>query len=440
MKPGIQNQDKNAPVALTKLGENHQGVREVIEKCGGLRDLDPNMSVLIKPNLVVWLDKYPYAPYGVITSSRVLEEIIKLLKDHGVNDISLGDGCALNKDVGSTIPKLFAGLGYDYFEKKYGVKLVDCNDGEHEKLELGPGPHALQVSKHLLDCDYLINVPALKTHELCRVTLGFKNLKGCLHPKTKQACHNDQHTVDEYLDALAERFYPNLTIIDGTYMLANGPMFTGTAQRAELMVAGRDMYSVDVVGTNLLGVPVSDVEHLTSFAKMHDRSLNLADIELKGEDIQDHARSIPIDTPWSEDGRRPLTFVKQNLEGFDMPFPIGVCTGCTYVFPPAMMLVLSAAKDSPFDNYELISKGAKPSGNAKKTFLLGKCPYEEFKDREDLNEIIRIKGCPPKLDEVARVLNENGVQVNMDAVDGFFNYLVKRYAKSNFPKEEYWLK
>lgn len=440
MKPGIHNQDKDAPVAITKMDDDGHWVREAVELCGGLKDLDPGMSVLIKPNLVVWLDKYPYAPYGVITTSKVLEEVIKLLKDKGVSNIALGDGCALNKDFGSTIPKLFAGLGYDYFEKKYGVTLVDCNDGEHEKLNIGPGPHALKVSKHLLDCDYLINVPALKTHETCRVTLGMKNLKGCLHPKTKQSCHNPQHTVDEYLVSLAERFYPNLNIIDGTYMLANGPMYTGTAQRAELIVASRDMYSVDVVGTNLMGLPVSEVEHLTRFATSQNRSTDLESIEIKGENVEDHARSIPIDTAYSADGRKPATFEKQQLEGFDLPFPSGVCTGCTYVFPPTMLLILSAIKQSPFDNYELLAEGAEPSGNAKKTFLLGTCPIEQYKDREDLQEIVKIKGCPPKVDEVAKVLTEHGINVDMAAVDKFFHYLVKRYEKSNFPKEEYWLK
>lgn len=438
MKPGIQNQDKSAPVALCKLGEKHEGVREAIELCGGLEDLKPGMSVLIKPNLVVWLEKYPYAPYGVITSSRVLEEIIKLVSEKGVTDIRLGDGCARNKDVGSEVENLYKGLGYDYFEEKYGVKLIDCNGGDHEELSFGP--HTLAVSKHLIDADYLINVPALKTHELCRVTLGFKNLKGCLSTKTKQSCHNPHHTVDEYLVHIADRFYPNLTVIDGTYMLANGPMFSGTATRTELIVASRDMYAADVVGSNLLGMPVTDVEHLTRFASAHDRSLELSDIEIRGESVGDHTKKIPVDTPWSDDGRRPLTFVKQKIEGFDLPFPIGVCTGCTYVFPVAMMLIMSAGKQSPFDNYELLAKGSKPSGTANKSFLLGKCPIHEFKDSEELKDVVKIKGCPPRMDDVAKALSENGINCNMAAVDGFFHYLVKRYEKSGFPREEYWLK
>jgi len=437
MGKGIENQDRSAPVALCRLGDKHQGVSEAIELCDGFKDLDPGMSVMIKPNLVAWLDRYPYAPYGVITSSRVLEEIIIMLKDHGVKNISLGDGCAQNKDMGSTTEKLFAGLGYDLFKKKYGVKLIDFNADANEELTFGP--HTLKVSKEIIASDYLINVPALKTHELTRVTLGFKNLKGCLQLKSKQSCHNPHNTVDDYVVHIAEKLYPNLTVIDGTYMLENGPMYTGFAKRSELILAGRDMFSVDVVGANLMGVPVADVKHLTGFAKMNDRSLDVKDINVVGENPDDHKQTLEIDTPYSDDGRKPIAFLKKNLEGFDLPFPIGVCTGCTYVFSPAMVLILSAIKDSPFGDLELLAKGAKPSGNAKKTFLLGKCPIKEYKDDENLQEIVKIPGCPPKVDDVVKILKEHGVNVHPAAVDGFFGYLAKRYEKFNYPKNEYWL-
>ncbi|MFO7962352.1 MAG: DUF362 domain-containing protein [Desulfobacterales bacterium] len=437
MKPGIHNQDRDAPVALCSLGENKQGVREALELCDGFNDLDPNMSVLVKPNLVVWLDKFPYAPYGVITTSSVVEEVVKLLKDRGVKNITVGDGCAQNKDFGSTTQNLFDGLNYHAFEKKYGVKLVDFNTEKHQKLSLGP--HTLKIAQPMFECDYLINLPALKTHEGTRVTLGFKNLKGSLSVKSKQSCHNPDHPVDEYILHLAERFYPNLTIIDGTYMLEAGPMFTGTAHRADLVIAGKDMYSVDVVGSSLLGVPVTDVLHLRKFSKIHGRSTDVKDIQIKGLKLEEHVHQIKIDTPYSEDGRKPISFIKQNLEGFDLPFPIGVCTGCTYIFPPTMLLILSANEGKPFDDIELLAKGATPSGTAKKTFLLGKCPIDTYKDDKRLNEVVEIPGCPPRLDHIVAALRENGINVNMAAVERFFGYLVKRYDKQNLPKEEYWI-
>lgn len=437
MKQGIDHQDKTAPVALCRLGENRQGVRQAVDLCNGMKDLDPAMSVLIKPNFVVWLEKYPYAPYGVITTSSVIEEVIKILKDQGVKNITVGDGCARNEDFGSTTRKLIDGLGLSHWKKKYGVRLVDFDEGEHDKMSFGP--HHLKVSKYFLESDYIINLPALKTHESTRITLGFKNLKGCLHVKTKQSCHNPDHSVDEYLVYLAQRFYPNLTIIDGTYMLESGPMYTGKAHRTELIVAGRDMFSVDIVGASLMGVPLTTVKHLADFAAANGRRLDVENINIKGLKLEDHVRQVAIDTPYSPDGRKPVSFVKQKLEGFDLPFPIGVCTGCTYVFPPTMLLILSANKGEPFDDIELLAKGAMPSGHAQKTFLLGNCPIAEYKKSSQIKQVIPIPGCPPKVEDIIKILSENGVDVHPESVDRFFSYLVKRYDKENFPKAEYWL-
>lgn len=435
---GLHNQDKDAPVALTAWGEKGEGVREAIELCDGFKDLDPSMRVLLKPNLVVWLEKYPYAPNGVITTSTVIEETIKALKDRGVQDITIADGCARNKEMGSETHILFERLGYTKWVDRYGVKLVDFNQGAHEEMEFGP--HKLKVSTAISECDYMINLPALKTHELTRVTLGFKNLKGILHPKTKQACHNPHHTVDEYLVRIAERFYPNLTIIDGAYMLEMGPMFTGQAQRADLVVASRDMFSADLVGATLMGVDPAEVRHLSDWAGEQGRSLNLSQVEVKGLEFADHARKLMIDTPWAADGSMPMAWKKQGIEGFDLPFPLGVCTGCTYVFPPANLLILSAKTDEPFAGFELLAgKGAKSFGRAETTFLMGNCPIKEHKNNDALNNVVKIAGCPPTVDDVARALTENGIQVHMGALDRFFGYLVKRYEKFNFPKEEYWV-
>jgi hypothetical protein len=186
-------------------------------------------------------------------------------------------------------------------------------------------------------------------------------------------------------------------------------------------------------------VPIADVKHLAAFAKANGRSTDVKDINVKGLKLEDHIRKVNIDTPYSEDGRKPASFIKQNIEGFDLPFPIGVCTGCTYIFPPTMLLILSANQGKPFDNFELLTKGAVPSGIANKTFLMGDCPIEKYKDDKRLKDVVLISGCPPKLDDIVTALKDNGVNVNMAAVDRFFGYLVKRYEKQNLPKEEYWL-
>ncbi|RLC35544.1 DUF362 domain-containing protein [candidate division Kazan bacterium] len=437
-KLGVHNQEKDAPVALCAWGAKREGVAEALALCNGLKHFDPSMRVLIKPNLVAWVDTYPYAPFGVLTTSVVLEEIIKILKDHGAQDIVLGDGCALNKSFGSETHIIFNRLGYNRLVEKYGIRIADFNEGAHVKVKLGP--YSLRVARPILECDFLVNVPALKTHELTKITLGFKNLKGILHPKSKQHCHNLEHSIDEYLFHIANRFYPNLTIIDGIYMLERGPMYVGSAHRSEIIIAGRDMFSVDVVGATLLGVKPSEVEHLSIFAKEHKRSLDVNTIELKGLNLEDHVYSLQIQTPWTEDGRMPKIFKKQNVKGFQIPYPRALCTGCTYVFPSVLLLILDANPGVPFDNYELLAgKGSNPSGKAKKTFLMGNCPIAFHKNNEKITEAIPIPGCPPQIGDIVKAFNAHGINADMGVIERYFNSLVRRYEKLGYPKKDYWL-
>jgi uncharacterized protein (DUF362 family) len=436
-KRSEKNHDPAAPVAVCAIKTHAEALKEAIALCDGFKNLDKGMRVLIKPNLVVWIDRYPYAPYGVITTSALIEEVIKMLVNYGVTDITVADGCARNKAVGSETHILFDRLGYHQWTEKYGVKLVDLNEDKTKKVTMGH--HELKVAQTVIDSDFIIDMPALKTHEFTKVTLGFKNLKGCLPTKSKQTCHNGQFSLDDYVYNIADTLYPDLTIIDGTYMLELGPMHTGTAQRSDLLVAGRDMFSVDVVGAALMSVNSQDVEHLRLFAKNNDRSLDVKDIDVKGVSIEDHARKLQIETPWSEDGSKPMVFEKQNLKGFDMRFP-NICTGCAYVFPFITLMILGANTGEPFDDLELLSgRQSIPSGKAKKSFLIGNCPIIEHKKNETIKDAIQIKGCPPKLEDVVEAFNANGVTAKMETIDRFMGYLVKRYEKMNFPKEEYWL-
>ena len=218
-------------------------------------------------------------------------------------------------------------------------------------------------------------------------------------------------------------------------------MHTGTAHRSDIIVAGRDMFSVDVVGATLMGVSPSEVKHLAFFAQEHNRSLEIDDIEVKGLTVADHVRPLEIETPWVDNNRIPEVFVKQNVQGFDLPLPKVLCTGCSFVFPNVLMFILSANKGIPFGNYELLAGEAMvPSGKANKTFLMGDCPIKDHKNNPLIKEAIHIPGCPPSQEDVFDALSANGVQGSKTAIEGYFNHIVKRYEKAGFPREDFYLK
>ena len=435
---GMKNNDPEAPVALVKWGYKSNCVAEAIEFCDGFKGLDPDMKVVIKPNLVSWIDKYKFAPFGVLTTSVVIEGLLKTLKDFGVSDITIAEGSARQEEMNSETHIIYERLNYAYLNSMYGVKIRDLNQEDHLKTKLGP--FSLRIAKRILEAEYLINLPALKTHSATKITLGFKNLKGTLRQSSKKACHNPDHSIDEYLVQLAAKLYPQLVITDGLYSLERGPMYTGYAHRTDLIMASRDMFSNDCVGATLLGFEPKDVEHLSAFAELYDRSLDIKDINIKGLEPAEHALHLEYDTPWSKDGLVPEIFEKQGIEGIQMRNPgRSMCTGCSKVFPAVLMMLLGAYKGQPYDNIEILSgKAMKPSGTAKTTFFMGDCNYAVNRKDGGVKEGVWLKGCPPRIDETIKIFNEYGIDFKEKTNARFFAHKVKAYEKVGYPYEDYY--
>ena len=107
-------------VSLVQYTGSPDSLKEIIELCGGFEKLDKNAGVLIKPNLVTWDNQYTIAPFGVFTTTRLVEDLVIMLKDYGVRDISIGEG-SVEFQKGTGTMDAYTGLGYNKLIKKYGV-------------------------------------------------------------------------------------------------------------------------------------------------------------------------------------------------------------------------------------------------------------------------------------------------------------------------------
>ena len=122
---------------------------KVVEKADAFAYLPQNARVIIKPNIVVWLDA-PYPKYGVVTTSAVVEETVKLLVEDGINDITIAEGSLQVDPKGQPIgAKSFEGLGYKKLVQRYGVKLWDVWERPFQKVEVAEGIR-LRVNEDLM--------------------------------------------------------------------------------------------------------------------------------------------------------------------------------------------------------------------------------------------------------------------------------------------------
>ncbi len=405
-------------------------VAEAIRLCGWPQSGSAPTSALIKPNLVGWDNQGPYPPWGVLTTSVVVEGLCAVLKEYGVKRIFIGEASIKCPHIGSGTKEIYTYLNHQRLTERYGATLLDFNEGPFDEIEIDNG-HILRVTHAVSECECLISVPVLKTHGGTKVSLGMKNLKGLLHTQSKSYCHHPDKLLDHFVALLASRYSPSLTLIDGMYANEQGPLHMGYAHRRDLLVASCDVYSADVLGAYLLGYGVGEVAHLMEYAQRHNRSTEISSLDIRGGiDPEEVRMPLKWDWPWLEDNSGPEAFAKAGIKGIRLPkYDHTLCTGCSYIFNPLMILLMSTSCKE-FEGYELLSgKLQEPSGEAKKTFLLGKCQIEKNKRDRRCTQVISIRGCPPSIDDVERALAENGIPVNRKAYEQYRTYIMGRYWK-----------
>jgi uncharacterized protein (DUF362 family) len=376
-------------VSLVRFDGSLDSLHKSIELCGGFDKLNKNDRVLIKPNNCFRHRIMP--PYGMVTTSWIIDGVVRLLLKYGCKDISIGEGAIIGifDELAPYTKRGFKGTGVEKIAKRYGIKLVDFNEGTFNELDLGG--IKVQVSRTALDTDFLINVPVLKTHFQAKVSLGFKNLKGCLSKDSKRRFHISKR-LDTLICLLNETIKSDLVIIDGIYMLEKGPeTLAGVAHRKDLIIASPNVFECDVVGATVLGINPAQVDYLKEFAQRHNRSFDINAIQIKGENIE----SLKEQLEWRfEPDEELLTPAK--ITGLSAPYPgQTLCSACGATLALALSIF---GKDNPRMDFGGVALyyglGLKPERDTQKVFLYGDCA---IRSNKDLQNATKIEGCPPTL-------------------------------------------
>jgi uncharacterized protein (DUF362 family) len=419
-------------VSIVRYEKPFESVKKAVALADGLGHLPAGAKVFIKPNIVFWTKAVPFPKWGVITTTRVIEDMIVLLKEHGVNDITIGEGMVTMTpgDV-ETPAHAFKTLGYETFQKRYGVKFLNVFERPFEKVDLGGGVE-LKFNQDILHSDFVVDLPVMKAHNQTMVSLGIKNLKGVIDINSRKKCHSADPEKDLHYQVarLADKMPPMLTLIDGIYTNERGPAFDGKMHRSNLLVASRDILSADLVGASILGFDPATVPHLAHAAGNHDRPLDLADVEVVGESIAAVAAFHEYDFQYSEEKEvcLPVPLARQGIKGvFYRKYDTSMCTYCSGVNGVMLTAIGYAWKGEPFKDVEILTgKKMAPTPGKKKTILLGKCMYKAHKENPDINEMIAIKGCPPNPADIVKALHAAGIEAdsglfeNIDQLPGLF--------------------
>ncbi len=427
-------------VSLVRYRPHENSLARALDLSQGFQGVPKNTGIFIKPNLVFWDDTLPFPPYGVLTTTRMVEALVLYLKEHGFEKIAIGEGTTRDQQVNASTQTIYHRLGYQRFTQTYGVKLIDFFDEpfvqvKQDGLKMG-------IARSALEAEFLVTLPALKTHSQAKVSLGIKNLKGAVDLKTRHLFHSPQVDLDHCIALLGQFLEPDLNIIDGIYGLEYGPFFFGQAHRLDSLLVSKNPLAADMAASYLMGIDPESVGHLRELARWMDFPLREADLHFLGDSPSDLKRSLRWDWEWTEDGEGPVAFKEMGIQGIRIPkYDHTFCTGCSCYMNPLLVMIASMGKRGkrPAGFEFLTGKRMQSQGGYEKTFLLGQCMIKANLENPNIRHAVPIPGCPPFLEEMVKVLRENGVEIDWEDYLRYRKHLMERYqSKPQFDPKDFF--
>jgi len=241
--------------ALYSFAGNTSEIQSVVDALfdtyGALLPANKSSTILIKPNLHKDLN----ALMSNTTDLRLLASVVRALKNRGYTNITIGEGpnCGTyRKEI-----DVFRRLKVDRLAERFGVRCLDLNRVEQVEVDLH-GRRA-RIAKIVLENDFFINLPKIKTHLIADLSICVKSLVGVLSGMQKRQMHYD---LMENLLKINEVVRPDLYIVDG--LIAGEGQGPGicTPKRLDLLVSGTNPYLVDLLSSRLVGYEYSDLEYL----------------------------------------------------------------------------------------------------------------------------------------------------------------------------------
>lgn len=244
---------------ISKITDLKEDISKSLEFIEWSKHFSNNSTVFIKPNFT-----YPFYKEGITTNPEVLRILLGLLKDK-VGRVIVGESDGGNHSF--TADRAFKGHGMPEICRETGAELVNLSSIPAETVEgtvQGKNVKVQLPSLLLHDVDCFISVPVLKVHVMTTVTLSMKNLWGC-YPDTMRCLHHKD--LSRKLPLITKSLNPQIVLIDGTYALdGHGPMY-GTPVETNLLLSANNPVVADALGSAVMEVPVSNVEHITMAEK-----------------------------------------------------------------------------------------------------------------------------------------------------------------------------
>ncbi|MBP1708565.1 MAG: iron-sulfur cluster-binding domain protein [Deltaproteobacteria bacterium] len=253
-KGGLRNNVMKTPVSIVRCEtyddtEVLNGLRRSIDLIGGIGAMvKQGDRVLLKPNLLLGKPQEK----AVTTHPSIVKGMIQIVREAG-GIPSIGDSPGMG-----TCFKNAEKAGIKRVAEEMNCPVVELDRPVLPEKRQGKYFKHIEIDRTALEADVVINLPKWKTHGMMLLTLGVKNMFGCISGPRKALWHlkagEDRILFARMLADVYRIVQPSLTVLDGVVgMDGNGPG-SGHPIGLGLIMASRDAFSLDQIVCDLLKI------------------------------------------------------------------------------------------------------------------------------------------------------------------------------------------
>ncbi len=277
-------------------------VSGLLARIGSL-SIEPGSTVLIKPNFLA-----PAKPERAMTTHPlIVRAVVEYVLQQGALPL-VADSPGMG-----TFERLLREGGYAEALQGLDVELRPFRDSV--LVDIGEPFGKIAIAREALEADAVINLPKLKTHAMMLLTLGVKNLFGCIVGLAKVQWHLrsgvNRHLFARLLAQIYRTINPAATLMDGVLgMEGQGPGRRGIPRRLGLLIAGASAPAVDMAVCRLLRV---SPDALPTYRAAAELNLAPRDVAISGDFQPVRGFRLPVLGPLTFGPRRFEPLIRRHL-------------------------------------------------------------------------------------------------------------------------------
>lgn len=234
-------------------------IEAALENSINAKKLTAESRVVIKPNLLA-----KHNPdTAVTTHPAVLRQIIVALQRRGINNITVADspGGVYNPQLMADVYRV-CGIAQVCDELNVNA-YTDCK--WKSRNTNGLICREWNFIEPIIDADFIINLPKMKTHMMMGVSCAVKNMYGSIPGLQKAELHLRFPDKDNFAQMLVDMFLataPSLNIADGILAMEGDGPAGGTPRLCSVILSSDDAFALDLAVLKLLGFSCSEVPYM----------------------------------------------------------------------------------------------------------------------------------------------------------------------------------